>query len=350
MNRRSIALLLVGGAGTRLWPCSTERRPKQFLKLFGERSLFQLTIERLRDAGCTDIVVVSNAILQSSIRADIEELGISIPPVVIEPARRDSAAAIAAATVYARERWGEDAILGVFPGDDLFADKGDFTQALQDGAKLASAGWLVTFGIRPTAPTTAYGYIERGQALAEHPPACAVAKFHEKPNEETAQAYLDSGGYDWNSGMFLFSAKRFAEEAEAHMPDIWSSAQTAVRAGRRIGDGLSLNPEAFMQARKTSVDYALFEKSERVAVLPVGFEWSDVGDWSAVYESLEKNANGNVILGDVTLQDCSGTLAVGEGTALVISGLRDMVVISTAEGAFMAPRARAADVKKLIAG
>jgi mannose-1-phosphate guanylyltransferase/mannose-6-phosphate isomerase len=318
--------------------------------LFGQRSLFQLTIERLRNAGWTDIVVVSNAILQSSIRADIEELGISMPPMVIEPSRRDSAPAIAAATIYARERWGEDTILGVFPGDHLIADKGDFSQALQDGAKLDSAGWLVTFGIRPTAPTTAYGYIERGQALAEHPPACAVAKFHEKPNEAAAQAYLDSGRYDWNSGMFLFSVSRFAEEAEHHMPDIWSSAQTAVRAGTRVGDGLSLNPDAFMQARKTSIDYALFEKSARVAVLPVSFEWSDVGDWSAVYEALGKDANGNVIVGNVSLHDCSGTFALCEGTPLVISGLRDMVVISTAEGAFMAPRARAADVKKLIAG
>jgi mannose-1-phosphate guanylyltransferase/mannose-6-phosphate isomerase len=344
-----IALLLLGGAGTRLWPLSTEQRPKQFLKLFDDRSLFQVTLERLRAAQCEHVVILTNAALTPHIRADLAELSVPSPHVIVEPVRRDSGPAIAAGVAYALERWGGEAIVAALPSDHLIRTDAQFAAALRNATAVARSGHLVTFGVPPTYPATTYGYIERGRALSAEAAAFAVAAFHEKPDADKAETYLRSGRHDWNSGMFVFSAKTFAQEAAQHMPDIWESAQRAVVAGAH-SESLALDAGAFGAARKTSIDYALFEKSRRVAVVPAAFTWSDVGDWGSLYDALDKDANGNVVIGDVKLQDCTGTLALAHDAPLAIAGLTDMVAVSTRDGTFMAPRTRAPDVKKLIGG
>jgi mannose-1-phosphate guanylyltransferase/mannose-6-phosphate isomerase len=343
-----VALLLLGGAGTRLWPLSTEQRPKQFLKLFGDRSLFQLTVERLRAAGCEHLVIMTNAALASQAAGDLAEIGIPPPSMVLEPLRRDSGPAIAAGVAVIRARFGDDAIVAVMPADHLIRTDAQFATALDTAKEIARAGWLTTYGIRPTGPATVYGYIERGGALPGFPAAHAVARFHEKPEASVAERYLRLGSYDWNSGIFLFSVDAFMREAGAHMPDIWETAQRAVAAGVETQGALTLDAAAFAQMRKTSIDYALFEKSQKVATVPAGFEWSDVGNWDSVYDALAKDAHGNVTIGDVRMQDCSGSLAVAEGVSIALAGLSDMVVVATREGTFAAPRARAADVKQLL--
>lgn len=343
-----VGLILLGGAGTRLWPLSSKSRPKQFLRLFGRRSLFQRTIERARTAGFSNIVLMTNAALAEAAQADLGELGGTAGDVLLEPARRNSAAAIAAGVAHVQQHYGPDRLIAVLPSDHLIADEAAFARSLDQAAAVASAGFIVTFGIRPTYPATAFGYIERGAPIAGD--AFAVARFHEKPAREVAEGYVRGGNFDWNAGMFIFRADVFAAEAEIHMGDIWRAAQQSAQRGVASAGAITLDAATFADIRKTSIDFALMEKSTRVAVVPAAFDWSDVGSWSAVYDALDKDAHANVCIGDVSLADCSGSLVIGEGAAARAIGLRDAVLIATPSGIFTSPRSRAADIKQLLDG
>jgi mannose-1-phosphate guanylyltransferase/mannose-6-phosphate isomerase len=345
-----VALLLLGGAGKRLWPVSHDDHPKQFLKLFGTRSLFQMTVERARACGLTEIIVITNEAYEGMVRHDLAELQGVPARLLLEPVRRDSAAAIATGVAYARERFGMDTIIAAMPADHLIPDQNAFAETFRRGVKIACAGWITTFGLRPDLPSTEYGYIQRGHPLPGEAGAFEVERFHEKPDSETARGYLHAGTYDWNSGIFLFPSQTFAEEASAHMPDIADAAQRSVSAGVSAGDVVHLDPEAFGAVRRTSIDFALLEKSRRVATVPSTFGWSDIGNWNAVYEALPKDAAGNVVLGDAVIYDCRGSLVINYGAKLVICGLTDAVAISDTHGTFVAPRARAAEVKDLVGG
>ncbi len=344
---KMVAMVLLGGAGTRLWPLSSEQRPKQFLRLFQQRSLFQLTMLRLAAAGISDSVLVTNRALIEPVEADLAELGGMAPDLLLEPARRDSAPAIAAGVAHIRARHGGDTLIAVLPSDHLIPDQDAFAAALAQAGQVAADGWLMTFGIRPLFAATAFGYIERGAPIANHAESFAVAKFHEKPAPDAAERYVAAGTFDWNSGMFVFRADDFAREAELHMKDIWDAAGRAVVEGETDGRRLTLATEAFGSARKTSIDFALMEKSRRVATLPAQFRWSDVGNWSAVYDALKKDSKQNVLIGDVKVDDCSGSLIVGDGVTAAAFGLRDAVLVCTQAGTFHSPRERAADIKQL---
>lgn len=209
-------------------------------------------------------------------------------------------------------------------------------------------GYLCTFGIQPTFPSTEYGYIQRGNAIAEQAGAWRVAKFHEKPQAALASRYLEEGGYDWNSGMFVFRADVFQTEAERYMPQIWTAALAAVRGAGTSNGSILLDAAAFAAAPKISIDYALFEKSDRVAVVPVSFEWSDVGNWDSVHGALPRDAANNAAVGAATLVEGSGNLVVGDGTEVIVLGVSDLVVIASTHGTFVAPRSRAAEVKALV--
>jgi mannose-1-phosphate guanylyltransferase / mannose-6-phosphate isomerase len=350
MSAPVVALLLLGGAGKRLWPVSHDGRPKQFLKLFGTRSLFQMTVERARGCGLTEILVITNEAYEDMVRRDLAELEAGPAQLLLEPVRRDSAAAIAAGVAYARERFGTDAIVAALPADHMIPDQGAFIETFGRGIEIVRAGWITTFGLRPDRPSTEYGYIQRGDALPGETGAFAVECFREKPDSATAAGYLRDGTYDWNSGIFLFPSEIFQEEASKHMPDIAEAARRAVSAGVRAGDAVRLDPKAFAAARRTSIDFALLEKSRRVATIPAAFAWSDIGSWNAIYEALPKDAAGNVVLGDVVIRDCRGSLLINYGPKLVICGLTDAVAICDEQGTFVAPRARAAEVKDLVEG
>jgi mannose-1-phosphate guanylyltransferase/mannose-6-phosphate isomerase len=350
MNAPVVALLLLGGAGKRLWPVSHDGRPKQFLKLFGPRSLFQMTVERVRACGLTEIVVITNEAYEDMVRRELVDLDAGSAHLLLEPVRRDSAAAIAAGVAYARERFGIGALVAALPADHLIPDQQAFAETFRRGIEIARAGWITTFGLRPDHPSTEYGYIQRGDPLPGEAGAFAVERFREKPDRETAVGYLHAGTYDWNSGIFLFPVQTFAEEASVHMPDVAEAAQRALSAGVSAGDVVRLDPEAFASVRRTSIDFALLENSRRVATVPSTFAWSDIGNWNAVYEALPKDATGNVVLGDAVIHDCRGSLVINYGAKLVICGLSDAVAICDAHGTFVAPRARAAEIKDLVEG
>ena len=341
------AVLLSGGGGTRLWPLSTDLRPKQFLRLFGDLSLFQLTLERVRDCGIADIHVVTNAAYVDDVQSQANERGIPVS-LILEPTRRDSAPAIAAGLAVLNAKFGPEAVAVVLPCDHLIPNHSAFGEALCDAVAVARAGSLVTFGIKPTAPSTEYGYIRQGEALPIASDVFRAAAFKEKPDLATAKDYLTAGEFHWNSGMFVFRVSDFAREAALHMPSIWDAAREAVALGQRSSHVLRLNADAFGHAERISIDYALFEKSDAVALLPRNFAWSDVGNWSSVHAALPHDANGNVAGGDAAIHESRNTLAYGEGVRVITLGLNDVVVIASAEGVFVAPKSRAAEVKSLL--
>ena len=347
-GRRVVALLLLGGAGSRLWPASTDACPKPFLKLLGPRSLYQMSLSRLSAAGVDEIVSVANSALEQIIRGQAAEIGHPPPALVLEPFPRDSGPAIAAGVAAVLQRDPPETVVLAAPGDHLIADESAFSRALADAARVALDDRLVTFGIRATAASTEYGYVQRGKPLAGLGGAFAVEKFHEKPQRGIADGYLRGGGYDWNSGIFVFTAGLFAREAERHMPAIWSAATHAVAAQQQGSATIVLDRDAFGRAPKTSIDYALFEKSERVATIPVSFAWSDIGNWNSVHNALPRDPSGNAAAGDAVLRDVSGTLVVADGVKVVVVGMDDVIVVSSPRGTFVAPRSRAAEIKGLV--
>ena len=347
-GQRVAALLLSGGGGTRLWPVSTNARPKQFLRLFGDRSLFQRTVVRLTAADIDELLVVTNVDHEPHVREQTAEINSPEATVVLEPMRRDSAPAIAAGVAALLAEGAPDTVVVVLPCDHLIPDEAHFARDLAQAVKLAGLGFLATFGIKPTSPSTEYGYIQRGEPIGEHPGAFRVAKFHEKPKADLASRYVQDGGFDWNSGMFVFRAEAFREEAEKHMPEVWERAAAALRKGQKSGNRVLLDADEFGSAPKISIDYALFEKSERVGVVPVSFDWSDVGNWDSVHGALPKDAANNAAVGNATLSDAAGNLVVGDGTDVMVLGVSDLVVIASPQGTFVAPRSRAAEVKVLL--
>jgi mannose-1-phosphate guanylyltransferase/mannose-6-phosphate isomerase len=267
---------------------------------------------------------------------------------LLEPERRDSAAAIAVGVRAIQMRHGDDAMIAVLPCDHLIPDEDAFAKALSAGFDLAKLGRLGTFGIAPTSPSSAFGYIQRGARIDAHAEAHEVRQFHEKPSVDKANAYLASGDYFWNSGMFVFRADVFAREAEAHMADIWQGAIVAVAASMADGDILPLDPETFGAIRKTSIDYGLFELSKAVGVVPGRFAWLDVGNWASALEALDRDADGNAAVGDVRMLDTAGSLVIGEGVRVLTAGLDKMIVVASPAGVFVAPLSHAIEVKTLL--
>jgi mannose-1-phosphate guanylyltransferase/mannose-6-phosphate isomerase len=337
-------VIMCGGSGVRLWPASRPDRPKQFADLLGPRSSFQETV--LRVAGVEDAarpLVVGGLAHGDLIARQLEEIGVAAD-VLLEPGPRDSAAAMAAAALWVRSR-DPDAILAVVSADHYIPDPAAFREVIARAADHARGGWIVTLGVRPDAPSTAYGYI---RPVAGEGPR-AIAAFVEKPDPETAKAYVAAGDL-WNSGNFIAPAALLAAELEAHAPQVLAAVRAGLDAAGEIRGATVLGP-AFLTAPKISIDYAVMEKTARAAVLPVQFAWSDVGAWDAVLAASARDDDGNHAQGDAALLDTTGSyVRAGPGTRVVTVGLTDVAVVSEGGDVLVCALDRSQAVKTAVDG
>ncbi|HJS36421.1 MAG TPA: mannose-1-phosphate guanylyltransferase/mannose-6-phosphate isomerase [Pseudoxanthomonas sp.] len=336
-------VLLSGGSGTRLWPLSREAYPKQFLPLVGDDTMVQATWRRVEGLAERAPIVVANEEHRFLVAEQLRQIGAPVPAILLEPVGRNTAPAIAAAALQAMAD-GADPLLLVLPSDHVVRDVSGFQRAVREASAAADAGALVTFGIVPHAPETGFGYIqaEAGDGLRK------VWRFVEKPDAATAQAYLDAGGYYWNSGMFLFRASRYLEELARFRPDIVDAVRAAHAAARHDGDFVRLDKQAFAACPSDSIDYAVFEKTEHAMVLPVDIGWSDVGSWSALWDVAERDADGNAHHGDVIAVDSRNSYAYAQRLVALV-GVDDIVVVETDDAVLVARKDRVQDVKLVVA-
>jgi mannose-1-phosphate guanylyltransferase / mannose-6-phosphate isomerase len=340
-----VPVVLCGGSGSRLWPASRDSFPKQFLAFTGDDSLFQDTLKRVGGSEFGAPIVVTGQDYRFLVAEQMRDAGIS-GDIVLEPFRRDSCAAIAAAARLALTR-DPQALVLVLAADHAMPDVPGFLDHVRRGAVAAEAGRIVTFGIHPTRPATGYGYIRPGEALAE-PGVNTIAAFVEKPDEPTAERYV-AEGYLWNSGNFLFRASVFLAELDALAPEIGRPVAEAVDKAARDLDFLRLDAEAFGRAVSKSVDYAVMEKTSLAAVVPSDFAWSDVGAWNALWDLAEKDADGNAARGDAAFLDAENCYVHSPNRLTAVVGLKDVVVVTTRDAVLVVDRAQAEKVKGLVA-
>jgi mannose-1-phosphate guanylyltransferase len=339
-------VILSGGSGTRLWPLSRLERPKQLLPLAGERTMVQATAERTADTRrFRRPVVVANEAHRSAILDQLGAIGIRPEALILEPVGRNTAPAIALAAEHIAASDPEGLML-VMPSDHVIADTAAFLAAVEALRPFVRDGWLATFGIRATAPETGYGYIRFGERLGDG--VCAVRQFVEKPDRPTAEDYLASGDYAWNGGIFLMRADRYLAALAANAPAIRAAVTGAMCASR--SDGAVLRPDAdlFAGCPSDSIDYAVMEKDDRVAVAPVDMGWSDIGSWDALWEVSPKDEAGNAAQGDVRAIDARDCLIRSEGPLVALVGVDGLTVVADRDAVLIAGRGRGQDVKKIV--
>ena len=344
-----VPVILSGGSGTRLWPLSRSSYPKQFLRVGAGRSLLQETVLRVAGDGFSAPVAVSNEEQRFLVAHHLMEAGRPSAKILLEPVARNTGPAAAAACLYLART--EDPLVLVLPADHVIANVAAFRQGIAAGAEHARSGFLVTFGIRPDRPHTGYGYIEAGRRLGDArsgPVGYAVQRFVEKPDAATAQSYIESGGYFWNSGIFLFRASAFLRELEGFAPEILAACREAVDRGSHDGDFFRFEAAAFRRAPNLSIDYAVMERTGAAAVVPVDMGWSDVGSWSALWEVAEKDGSGNVVEGDAVLHDVSDSYVRTDGPLIAGIGISAMVVVATEDAVLVAPKDRAQEVRVIV--
>lgn len=335
-----VPIVLAGGKGERFWPLSRRQRPKQFLCLDGsDRSLFQATGDRLAAliGDWSVLWTITGSHLADGIRAQLPEM--PAENLLVEPEGRDTAPAVAWATLEVARRYGDEAVLGFFPADHWIPDKAAFETALKAAASLArDRAAIATLGIAPTTPATGYGYIEQGEPVGDYEGLAAyrVSRFTEKPDRPTAETFLASGRYSWNSGMFVFQAKTMLAELAAHAPEILEPLKAKGR-------------DAYGELPKLSVDYAVMEKTERACVLPVSFPWDDLGDWNAV-ERLLKGDRDNLVSGNHAGLDTHGAIVYSsDPDELVVTvGVEDLVIVRDGNATLIVPKSRTQDIKKAV--
>lgn len=337
-----VPVVLSGGSGTRLWPLSTPQRPKQFLPLTGKDSLFRQTLDRVdgQQAYAAPIVVASAA-HEDLCRAELAHLpGAEL---ILEPIARNTAVAIVMAAALALRR-SADALILVMPSDHRIGDLGAFHHAIARGAPAAQAGRLVTFGIQPDAPETGYGYLEAGEPLAIGEGVHAVARFTEKPDRATAEQMLAGGRHYWNGGIFLYGAQTFLEECRQLAPEIFASGTAAMEAADSDGNVYHPARAPLEDCPDTSVDYAVMERSDKVAMVPLAADWSDVGCWDALAELQGDHAEQS---GAVASLDSNGCYVRSDGLKVALLGVEDLIVVATGDQVVIMRRGRSQDIKQL---
>lgn len=342
-----VPVIMAGGTGSRLWPMSRELKPKQFLPLVDNgASMLQATVARLAGLPLGDLRVICNEEHRFMAAEQLRVAGgLNKAHILLEPVGRNTAPAIALAALHALQT-NPNALLLVLAADHLIQNTAAFQAAVRQAMPMAQQGKLVTFGVVPTHPETGYGYLQRGEPLAVG--GYQVARFVEKPDAPTAQAYLSSGQYFWNSGMFLFGAQRYLDELQRWQPAMLDACRQALNGARADMDFLRLEAEAFSRCPADSVDYAVMEKTADAAMVPLDAGWSDVGSWSSLWEVSPKDAQGNVFKGDVLAHGTQGTYVHADSRLVATVGLTDLVVVETKDAVLVARKDQVQDVKKVV--
>ncbi|KZW98846.1 mannose-1-phosphate guanyltransferase [Pseudoalteromonas luteoviolacea] len=340
-----LPVILAGGSGTRLWPLSRGNYPKQFLRLCGEQTMLQQTLQRLRGLKHSAPLLICNEAHRFIAAEQLREVGISNSGIFLEPVGRNTAPAIALAALKSIDD-DCDPILLVLAADHVIGNQGAFRQSVEAALPLAVSGQLVTFGIVGDRPETGYGYIKRGKSVYAN--AYQVAEFVEKPDFETANKYIESGAYYWNSGMFMFKASTYLKELQAHRPDIYEACVAALQSSKADIDFIRVDRAAFESCPSESVDYAVMEHTKQAVVVPMDAQWSDVGGFSSLWDVQHKDANGNVFVGDVKSVNSKNTLAYAENKLVAAVGVEDLVIINTKDAILVANKRNAQDVKLIV--
>jgi mannose-1-phosphate guanylyltransferase/mannose-6-phosphate isomerase len=341
-----LPVIMCGGSGTRVWPESRESLPKQFIPLIGDRSTFQSIVSVVSDGKAFERpVVITNFDYRFRVAEQLKEIGAEAT-VLLEPERRDSAAAVGAAAAFAAGR-DPKAIVAVLAADHVFKNEAGFVELCAEAASAAQAGEIVTFGVTPDHAATGYGYIQPGEALASDPKVRRVERFVEKPNEERAKAFVASG-YLWNSGNFVFRADVMLEELKQFEPKIATATAEAVAHAKEDLGFLVLDRDAFVAAPRKSIDYAVMERTRRAAVLEADVGWSDVGAWSTVWRLSPQDADGNSLRGRAVAIDSSNVLVRSDEHLAAVIGVQNVIVIATGDAVLVADQAQADKVKELV--
>ena len=347
MNIPLVPVVLCGGSGTRLWPLSREAFPKQFLRLSGDNSMLQQTLQRLSGIDAmAPALLVCNESSRFIVAEQMREIGLDDARVLLEPMRRNTAPAIATAALQAMQN-GEDPVLLVLPSDHVILDAPAFHRAIALARQAAEQGKLLTFGITPAAPETGYGYIRAdGDAVGQ---ACPIIEFVEKPALALAEQYIASGDYFWNSGMFLFRASRYLEELDKYHPAVVAACREALAKAKSDLDFIRLDHDAYAASPDIAVDYAVMERTSDAATVALDAGWNDIGSWAAVFDVANKDADHNSAQGDVLLQDCSDCLVHGNSRLVTAIGMRNTIIVETADAVLVMDASQAQHTKTLVA-
>ena len=349
-----VPVILSGGSGTRLWPLSRELLPKQLLALTGERTMIQETAARLVGfsshgfGDATAPVVVCNEAHRFLVAEQLREMGLPPAAILLEPVGRNTAPAIALAAHAAIGTAGEDAVILVLPADHVLGDLPAFQAAIRRALPAATEGKLVAFGTVARTPETGYGYL-RSQGRPGATGVVPIAQFVEKPDLKRAQEFVASGEYFWNSGMFLFGARRYLDELAAHAPDIAEVCARASATAVREKDFTRVDEAIFASCRSDSVDYAVMEKTRDAVMTPLDAGWNDVGSWAALHDVMPADEHGNVTRGDVLLEDTQDCYVHADSRLVAALGLKEIVIVETADAVLVAPKSKVQDVKKFVA-
>lgn len=338
-------IIIAGGTGSRLWPISREMFPKQFQRLYGDKTMLQATIERLQGLDCLPPIVICNENHRFIVAEQLRQIGQLNHNIILEPIGKNTAPAIALAAFCASQN-GDNFNLLVLPADHVILNKEAFQVAMKQALSHVEHGKLVTFGIVPQSPETGYGYIQCGEKLADT--AFKVSQFVEKPDHATAQDYLDSGNYLWNSGMFAFKAKRYLVELQQHRADIYDICQKATTNWQTDLDFVRIDKEIFQTCPEDSIDYAVMEKTADAVVVPMDAGWNDVGSWSSLWQVSAKDEQGNAKTGDVLCIDSRNNYIFAETDLVATVGVQDCIIVQTKDAVLVTNQDKAQDVKLLV--
>ena len=339
-----IPVILSGGSGSRLWPLSRKNKPKQFLTLFNDSSMFQSTLTRLNGLDSLEApLIVCNNEHRFMVAEQLQEIGLDANGIILEPCARNTAPAIALAALKAMDK-GEDPLLLILAADHLISDVTAFHKSIEQARILAEQDKLVTFGIQPQSAHTGYGYIE----AEEKSKPSSVKRFIEKPDLATAESYLSAGNFFWNSGMFLFKASAYIKELARFSPEMLSSCKQAIEKAVIDLDFVRVDPELFEQSPSDSIDYAVMEKTDKAMVVPLDAGWSDVGSWSSLWEAFTRDDDQNVLIGDVLVENVHNAYIHSENRLVTVLGLDDVIVVETHDAVMVAHKDQAQKVKTIV--